>query len=169
MTISRFGSLISLSIAVAAAASGGATNAPRVTATAHGMAGSIHRATNATAPVVTLTATRISEATGNQFLRRSRIGLSKAASSSTGATNRASARSGSRVRRGPLGSSARTMPPKASSAGDGMASRRARDANSTAPSSSANTHSSVIICRFDSKCHQRDTGVSHMRRKAELR
>ena len=57
---------------MAAAASGGATTAPRATAAAHGMAGTIARATTATAIVVRPTLTTTRPATGAQFSLRSR-------------------------------------------------------------------------------------------------
>src|SRR5690348_14284020 len=98
--------LTSLRIDVAAAASGGATSAPRVTATAHGIAGISQRAVNATANVVTITAIKIRLVTGNQLALKSRREVSNAASSSTGATNKASAKSGLREKCGPFGKSA---------------------------------------------------------------
>src|SRR5271156_22767 len=87
MTSSRYGSFTSLSTAVAAAASGGATAAPNAIAAAHGIAGTRQWATSATADVVTATAMKTRQVTGSQFSRRSRNELSNAASSSTGATN----------------------------------------------------------------------------------
>jgi len=86
---------------VAAAASGGATMAPSAIATGHGMSGRSQCATTATAAVVIPTAASTSVETGSQLLRRSRSEVSKAASSSTGATNSASASSGCSVHDGP--------------------------------------------------------------------
>ena len=102
---------------MAAAASGGATMAPSAIATAHGMSGRSQCATTATAAVVTPTATSTSVETGSQLFRRSRSEVSKAASSSTGATNSASASSGSSVHDGPPGTKASNMPPIARNVG----------------------------------------------------
>ncbi len=100
-------------MAVAAAASGGATMAPSAIATAHGMSGRSQCASHATAAVVTPTATNTSIDTGSQLLRKSRSEVSNAASSSTGATNSASARSGSSIQEGPDGTKAINAPPTA--------------------------------------------------------
>ena len=89
--------------AVAAAASGGATMAPSAIATGHNMPGTSQRATSATASTVVPTAAMARPATGRQFARRSRNEVSKAASSSTGATKRASASCGSSVQFGLAG------------------------------------------------------------------
>src|SRR4029077_13640868 len=67
------------------------------------------------------------------------------ASSSTGATNKASARSGSREKRGPFGNSATATPPIASNAGEGAPMRRASAASSTAPKRRAKVHSRTAI------------------------
>src|SRR5258708_2700151 len=104
-------------MAVAAAASGGATMAPSAIAAAHGMSGRNQRTSSATAAVVTPTAANTSVETGSQFLRRSRSEVSKAASSSTGATNSASARSGSSVQDGPDGTNVSSAPPMARKVG----------------------------------------------------
>ena len=86
-------------------------------AAAHGMAGTSARVTPATAIVVkpTLITTRL--ATGTQLSLRSRGDASYAASSSTGATKSASARSGCTVNTGTPGTNARTAPPSARNAG----------------------------------------------------
>ena len=55
--------------------------------------------------------------TGSQLSRRSRSEVSNAASSSTGATNSASARSGSSVHDGLPGRNASAMPPSARKVG----------------------------------------------------
>ncbi len=113
----RYGRLIWRRIAVAAAASGGATMAPSAIAAAHGMSGSSQWTSAATAAVVRPTATNTSVETGSQLSRRSRIEVSNAASSRTGATNSASARSGSSVQDGPDGTKASSMPPMARKVG----------------------------------------------------
>ena len=102
---------------MAAAASGGATMAPSAIAAAHGIPGTSQRATTATATTVRPTAASASPVTARQFCLRSRGEESKAASSSTGATSRVSARSGSRVTVGTPGSSASAAPASASRAG----------------------------------------------------
>src|SRR5689334_8371601 len=104
-------------MAVAAAASGGATMAPSAMAADHGISGRSVCASTATAAVVTPTAMNTSADTGSQLLRRSRSDVSKAASSSTGATNSASARSGSSVQEGPDGMKGNNAPPMASRVG----------------------------------------------------
>ena len=60
------------STAVAAAASGGETMAPRAIAAAHGIAGTSIRATWATASVVRITLTTARLPTATQLSRRSR-------------------------------------------------------------------------------------------------
>src|SRR5882757_664313 len=100
-------------MAVAAAASGGATMAPRAIAADHGMSGSSQRVSTATVAVVRPTATNTRVETGSQLSRRSRSDVSKAASSSTGATNNASASPGSSVQDGPDGKKASSTPPRA--------------------------------------------------------
>src|ERR1700716_917431 len=104
-------------MAVAAAASGGATMAPSAIAAAQGMSGSSQWASIATAAVVTPTAMNTRVETGSQLFLRSRSEVSKAASSNTGATNSASARSGSSVQDGPDGTKASSMPPMARKVG----------------------------------------------------
>ena len=84
-------------------------------------------------------------ATGIQLSRRLRSELSNAASKSTGATNKTSARSGSSAIRGLLGSSATITPPKANSDGDGTLIRRASAASNTAPTSSDNVQSRILM------------------------
>ena len=113
------------STAVAAAASGGATMAPSAIAAGQGSSGMSHRATSATAVTVSATATSARPVTARQLRLRSRGEESKAASSSTGATSRVSASSGSSVMLGVPGSSASAAPASASSAGYGAWSRRA--------------------------------------------
>ena len=103
--------------AIAAAASGGDTIAPSATAAAQGIAGTTARATTATAAVVRTTLTTARLATGTQWSLRSRGDESYAASSSTGATNRASATAGSIENLGAPGRKARTAPPSARNAG----------------------------------------------------
>jgi len=66
MVTMRRGNLTWRTTAVAAAASGGATIAPRAIAAAHGIAVS-PRAASATAPVVSPTATSTRDVTGNQW------------------------------------------------------------------------------------------------------
>jgi hypothetical protein len=82
--------------------------------------------------------------TGSQLSRRSRSEVSNAASSSTGATNSASARSGSSVHDGLPGRNASAMPPSARKVGYGTLVRRASADSSTAPSSRPMIHSKVI-------------------------
>src|ERR1700726_31287 len=135
-------------MAVAAVASGGATMAPSATAAAHGMSGCSRCATTATAAVVEPTAANTSVEIGNQLFRRSRSEVSKAASSNTGATNRASARSGSSVQDGTDGTYASSVPPRQRKVGYGTLSRRASADSSTAPSSKAMSHSNVVKARF---------------------
>src|ERR1700735_5734051 len=115
----RWGIRTSRRTAVAAAASGGATAAPKASAAAQGIAGTSQRATNATAAVVTATATNTRLTTGIQYWRRSRSELSNAASISTGATNKASAKPGSSEIRGGCGRSATHTPTSANIDGDG--------------------------------------------------
>src|SRR5215475_1102302 len=104
-------------MAVAAAASGGATIAPSATAAAHGICGISQCATAATTAVVKPTATTTSVETGIQLFRKSRSEVSKAASSSTGATNSASAKCGSSVHEGLAGTNASSAPPAARKVG----------------------------------------------------
>src|ERR1700741_4302167 len=104
-------------MAVAAAASGGATMAPSATAAAHGMPGTSQCATTATMAVVKPTATTTSVETGIQLFLRSRSEGSKAASISTGATNSASASCGSSVQDGLAGTNAKSAPPAARKVG----------------------------------------------------
>ena len=103
--------------ASAATASGGASSAPSAIAAAHGMFGRKTRETQATAMVVSPTATSTSDSTGRQFARRSRSDVSCAASSRTGATNSARISSGGRPSRGTPGIRATATPPTASSVG----------------------------------------------------
>src|SRR3954470_14581489 len=131
--------------AVAAAASGGATTAPSATAGAHGIAGISARATTATATVVRPTATTASPVTGTQLSLRSLGDVSYAASSSTGATNKASASSGGTVNDGAPGRKARSTPATARNTGYGTPTRRAAAASSTAASTSPTTPSSSVI------------------------
>ncbi len=74
-----------------------------------------------------------------QFARRSRADESNAASSSTGATNSVSARSGSRTSVGVPGTSASAAPASATSAGYGVPIRRASAVRPAPPSSKAIT------------------------------
>ena len=106
-----------LRIATAAAASGGATMAPSAIAAAQGMSGISRCATKATPTVVRPTAATTRVETGTQLLRRSRSEVSKAASSSTGATKSANARSGSSVQDGLFGTKAISAPPMARKVG----------------------------------------------------
>ena len=91
--------------------------APSAIAAAQGMPGTSQCASTATAAVVRPTAMKTSVETGSQLSRRSRSEVSKAASSSTGATNSASARSGSSVHDGLPGRNASAMPPSARKVG----------------------------------------------------
>src|SRR5271156_227064 len=84
-------------------------------------------------------------ATGIQLSRRLRSELSNAASISTGATNKASARSGSSEIRGLLGRRATITPPSANRDGDGTLIRRASAASNTAPTSSDNVQSRILM------------------------
>src|SRR5260221_14134322 len=102
---------------VEAAGSGGATMAQSAIAADHGLSGGSRGASSATAAVVKPTAANTSVETGSQLFRRSRNEVSKAASSSTGATNSASARSGSNVQDGPDGRNASSTPPSARNVG----------------------------------------------------
>src|SRR5438132_8715650 len=72
MTSSRCGGRICLSTAVAAAASGGATMAPRAIAAGQGKPGTQSLATAATAPMVAATAATARPTTARQYLFRSR-------------------------------------------------------------------------------------------------
>src|SRR3954462_8609812 len=99
----RCGGLSCRKTAVAAAASGGATTAPRAMAAGQGSSGTSARVTTATAIVVKPTANTASPATGIQLSFRSRGELSNAASRSTGATKIASASSGGTVNTGAPG------------------------------------------------------------------
>jgi hypothetical protein len=74
-------------------------------------------ASTATVAAVTPTAMNTSVETGSQLSRRSRSEVSKAASNNTGATNSASARSGSSVQDGADGTKASSMPPMARKVG----------------------------------------------------
>ena len=91
--------------------------APSAIAAAQGMSGNSQCTSTATDAVVRPTATKTSVETGSQLSRRSRSEVSNAASSSTGATNSASARSGSSVHDGPEGTNASNMPPIARNVG----------------------------------------------------
>src|SRR5258706_7864001 len=104
-------------MAVAGAASGGETMAPSEPAAPQGMPGSSQWTSTATAAVVRPTAMSTSVETGSQLSLRSRTEVSYAASTSTGATNSASARSGSNVQDGPDGTKASSMPPMARKVG----------------------------------------------------
>ena len=117
ITNSRCGVFRRRSTAVAAAASGGDTIAPSAMAVAHDISGMTSRATQATAAMVRSTVKKARLSTGARLWRRSRGEASYAASSSTGATNKANASSGSRVTCGAPGMRARTPPPRASNAG----------------------------------------------------
>src|SRR5258706_3840140 len=127
-------------MAVAAVASGGATIAPSATAAAHGMSGNSQWTSTATAAVVRPTAMSTSVETGSQLSLRSRTEVSYAASTSTGATNSASARSGSSVQDGPDGTKASSMPPMARNVGYGTFSRRDSADISTAASTKPISH-----------------------------
>jgi len=83
----------------------------------HDRPGRAQRATSATAATVKITAPTARLVTERQFCFRSRGDASKAASSSTGATNRVSASWGSRLTVGRLGSNASTAPASANNAG----------------------------------------------------
>src|SRR5262250_514446 len=78
------------STAAAAAAFGGATMAPSAIAAASGRPANFHPI-KATAAVVTMTAMTASEVSGSALRLRSRGEVSKAASTRTGVTNKASA------------------------------------------------------------------------------
>src|SRR4051794_10571625 len=114
-------------------------------AAAQEISGSSRRAVTATAMVVRATATRTSEETGTQACRRSRNDASYAASSSTGATNRARINSGGRSSRGAPGMTASSAPPRASKVGYGIARRRAKPDRTVAPSRSASMASNTCI------------------------
>ena len=105
---------------------------PSAIAGAHGIEGMIARATTATATVVSPTANITSPVTGAQLSLRSRSDASYAASSSTGATNSASASSGGRVKDGAAGRKASSAPPSARNTGYGAPTRRATPARITA-------------------------------------
>ena len=135
--------------AVAAAASGGDTIAPRAMAAAHGMAGTRARTTTATTNVVRSTLTMARLATATQLSRRSRGDESYAASNSTGATKSASATAGSIVKLGAPGRNARAAPPSARNAGYGAPTLRAMAARSTATSNTLRTDSNPVIRSTD--------------------
>jgi hypothetical protein len=110
----RYGKLTWRRMAVAAAASGGATMAPSATAACREPA---HAPPLATTAVVKPTATTTNVETDNQLLRKSHSEASKAASSSTGATNSASAGFGSSVHEGLAGKNANSALPIARKVG----------------------------------------------------
>src|SRR5215203_806797 len=145
ITSNRCGGRSCLRTVVAAAASGGATMAPSAIAAAHGMSGTSSRVTTATMAIVRTTAPRARLVTARQFARRSRGEESKAASTRTGATNSASASSGSSTIVGTPGISASAAPASATSAGYGAPIRRARAARAAPTSSSAMTTSNTLI------------------------
>src|SRR3954471_8685433 len=115
----RYGTRTCRSTATATAASGGATIAPRATAADHGMSGTSARLTTETAAVVTPTAKTTSAVTAAQSYLRSRMDVSYAASSNTGARKSARARSAGIVNDGVPGKKARTAPPMARKIGYG--------------------------------------------------
>src|SRR5262245_22529067 len=133
------------STAVAAAASGGATTAPRTIAGAHGIAGTSMRTTTATAAVVRPTAKTTRLVSGSQLSRRSRGDASYAASSRIGATKSASASSGGTVNDGAPGMNASSAPPSARKTGYGAPTRRARPDRNTAARKRPRSCSSSLI------------------------
>src|SRR3954466_488500 len=135
----RCGGRTCCNTAIAATASGGATTAPSATAADHGTSGISARVTTATAMVVSPTAKMTRPATWRQLSLRSRNDVSYAASSSTGATNNASASSGGTVNDGAPGRNARSTPATARNTGYGTPTRRAAAASSTAASTSPTT------------------------------
>src|SRR5215471_12824197 len=102
---------------IAAAASGGETMAPSAIAAAQGIAGTSLRVTIATAIVVRRTLTIARLPTATQLSLKSRGDASYAASSSTGATNKARATVGSIENFGVPGRKARAAPTSARNAG----------------------------------------------------
>src|SRR5262245_11110763 len=127
--------------------------APSAIAAAHGMAGASARATTADAMVVRPTLTTTSATRGAQLSLRSRGDVSYAASSSTGATNSASASPGSRVNTGMPGTNARTAPPSARNAGYGAPTRRAAAASITATSRSPMSVSNSPMSRRGARAY----------------
>jgi hypothetical protein len=115
--------------------------APSATAAAQGIPGTRARATTATTATVRPTTTTASAPIGSQLLRMSRGDASKAASSRTGATNNANARSGSSVISGVPGRKAAAAPASASSAGYGTPMYRDQAASSAPARRSAMTSS----------------------------
>ena len=103
-------------MAVAAAASGGATIAPRARAAAIGRPAMV-TPSHATAPALKITATMARANRGLHSLRASPTGKSNAASTSTGARNRASAVWGSIEIFGAPGTRAKHTPAAASMVG----------------------------------------------------
>src|SRR5262245_31237528 len=160
MTSRRCGSRSCFRIALAAAASGGATIAPSATAEDHGMSGTKARAANATATIVTPTAANTRHVTGIHWRRKSRIDVSNAESSNTGATNNASVSSGSSSNFGADGSNASPSPPNASNDGYGTLMRRASAVSPTAPTSNASVHSKTSIVPRNSVREPRQYGGS---------
>src|SRR2546430_9171053 len=137
--------------AAAATASGGATTAPSAIAAAQGIVGMSAWATTATAAVVNPTATTTRLGTGAQLSLRSLSDASYAASSRTGATNSASARSGGTLIDGAPGRNASSAPPSARNTGYGAPTRRAPAAKTTAATKRPRSCSSSLI---PSRCGQ---------------
>src|SRR5262249_43694212 len=163
----RWGGRSCRSTASAAAASGGETMAPSAIAAGHGIAGTSRRATRATAAVVTMTLTTARLVTAIQLSLRSRGDASEAAASSTGATNRARARSGSIENLGVPGTNARTAPTSARNAGYGAPILLARAARSAARRRTPRSPSNWLI-REDSassaaKARRRGSEELHQR------
>ena len=117
METRRRGGLMWRRTAEAATASGGATMAPSAIAGAQARSGVSQRATMATAMVVATTAPSTRPETAIQSRFKSRIDMSKPASTSTGARKSASARSGSSSTRGAPGTKATPAPTSARKAG----------------------------------------------------
>ena len=140
----RCGSLSSFSTAAAAAASGGATMAPSAIAAAIGSPAK-RQPINATAAVVSTTANTASETTGMTLRRNSWGEVSNAASSRAGATNSASARSGSIRILGANGRNAMPAPAMASRDGYGTRRRSAAAVSTTAANRRTSIHSKRIM------------------------
>ncbi len=115
-------------IAVAATASGGATMAPSVTATAHSIEGTSARTTIATTTVVNSTRPTASSRIGRTFALKSRMGVKYAAANRIGGRKSRKTTSGSSSIGGslPAPRNPRTTPPSRNRIGSAIRIRRAR-------------------------------------------
>ena len=128
----RCGGRSGRSTAVAAAASGGATTAPRAIAAAQGIAGSIARTTTATATAVRQTANTTRLVTGAQLSRRSRGDVCVRGVQQHRGDEDREREFGGTVNDGAPGRNASSAPPTARNTGYGAPTRRAAAASATA-------------------------------------